>query len=113
MGGLRVRPVWGRFAPKGISAFHVALPATYRHGLLCHRKTDEWFYVLRGQTRIVVRGRAKTLRPGSFAYMGPGVPHQVSAGRNGAEVLVLFSPPMNMNRPDVEPLEKPRRQQRR
>ncbi|MEK6543634.1 MAG: cupin domain-containing protein [Elusimicrobiota bacterium] len=100
-GGLDLRRVWELAGTAGISAYHVTMPAHYRHETIYHAHTHEWFYVLSGTTTVTVDGKPRRLRPGSSIYMAPGVPHLVRAGKEPVKVLAFFSPSMDIAKPDV------------
>lgn len=100
-GGLYLRELWKSVSAAKSSTLHVTMPPHYRHHSIHHAKTHEWFYVLKGRTTVTIGGKPRKLRPGSFIYMAPGVPHLVKAGEEAVEVLVFFSPPMNIKSPDI------------
>ena len=77
------------------------MPPHYSHPVLYHARTHEWFFLLEGILKITVDGNMRTLTPGGFLYLAPGVRHQVSGGKKPVKVMVLFSPDMNMRRPDI------------
>ena len=100
-GGLELRPLTRKGTFEHVSALHVTMPSRYRHSALYHAKTHEWFYILEGRTTISIDGKPRRLKPGTFIYIAPGVPHTVSSGDHAVKVLVLFSPPMDLRHPDI------------
>lgn len=100
-GGLELRLLTRKGTFGTVSAFHVTMPARYRHSALYHAKTHEWFYILEGTTTISIDGKPRRLSPGTFIYIAPGVPHTVSSGDHAVKVLVVFSPPMDLSKPDI------------
>ena len=103
VGGLRVKVLSRGERMRGFSIFHITMPPRYQHFLLYHKWTHEWFYVLEGTTTGIIGGKPRRLRPGSFIYIAPGVPHIVSSKSRPVKVLVLFSPPMSLKKPDIHP----------
>lgn len=97
MGRLRLRSLAGPAQIPGTGIMHVRLPPGARHQPIVHRRTREWFVVLRGRGHGVIGGRRVTFRPGVVVYMPPGVPHQMAAGRTTMEALVVFSPPLKLS----------------
>lgn len=100
-GGLHLRDFSIKNGFQNVSIVHVTMPPQYRHELLFHAKTHEWFYVLEGKTTVLIDNKPRKLRPGSFIYIAPKVSHIVSSGKQEVKVLVLFSPPMNTKSPDI------------
>ncbi len=58
-----------------------------------HRNHEETFYILEGELRVRVDGRAITAPAGSFVVVPRGVVHQPSnPGAEPSRVLLVFSP---------------------
>lgn len=80
----------------GAGAVHVTVPARSRHDMIYHRKTKEWFMVIKGRGWGVIGGRRVEFTPGVIVYMPPGVPHQMMTGSSAMEAVVIFSPPLKL-----------------
>lgn len=52
--------------------------------------------ILSGKGQGVIGGRLVRFKPGTIVYMPPGMLHQMSTGSSRLEVLVLFSPPLDI-----------------
>ena len=89
----------GRGAP--VTAMRVVMKPNARHAPLHHAKTSEFFLVLGGSMRAEIDGRPRRFRAGDYAYLPPGAVHAFFAGRNGVEVLSVFSPALDMKKPDI------------
>mgnify|MGYP001573293878 FL=1 len=95
---LKIKELSGGNQIPGVSIAHVSLPPNYEHVPIFHAKTHEWMFILRGTGKGVVGGKLIRFRPGVMLYMAPGVLHQMSTGNSSLAVLVLFSPPLHVNR---------------
>lgn len=82
----------------GVSIAHVSLPPDYEHVPIFHAKTHEWMFILKGEGKGKVGGKLVRFHPGKMLYMAPGVLHQMSTGKSALDVLVLFSPPLSVDR---------------
>ena len=67
---------------------------------LSHARTSEFFLVVEGGMRARIGDRTRRMKAGDFAFLPPGTVHEFFVGRRGAEVLVVFSPFYDFNRPD-------------
>ncbi len=115
LGRLMLRALTAPGQIPGAQAVHVRLPAGCGHDEVVHRRTKEWFLVLRGTGRGRIDGRAVSFRPGVAVYMPPGVPHRMRAGSSALEALAIFSPPLAPGRPgaDLHPVRRRRAAARR
>ena len=60
-----------------------------------HDQAEEILYVLSGSGRMYFDGRPKTIRPGSFMLVRPGVEHSLEANPQAdLKVFYVFSPPV-------------------
>lgn len=105
LGPVRLKAVSTRGQIPGAAVFHVTVPPRSRHDMILHRRTREWFMVVKGRGRGVIGGRRVSFRPGVIVFMPPGVPHQMMTGSSSMEALVVFSPPLTLKgrRADVHP----------
>lgn len=71
------------------------------HAPLWHAKTSEFFIVLQGDQWARIDGRRRYFKKGDFAFLPPGAVHEFRAGARGVEVLAVFSPAMDFQRPDI------------
>jgi len=97
LGPVRLKAVSALGQIPGAAVFHVTVPPRSRHDMILHRRTREWFMVIKGRGRGVIGGRRVTFRPGVVVFMPPGVPHQMMTGTCAMEAVVVFSPPLNLS----------------
>lgn len=96
MGPVRLKAVSALGQIPGAAVFHVTVPPRSRHEMILHRRTREWFMVVKGRGRGVIGGRRVTFRPGVIVFMPPGVPHQMMTDSASMEAVVVFSPPLKL-----------------
>lgn len=96
LGPVRLKAVSALGQLPGAAVFHVTVPPHSRHDMILHRRTREWFMVVKGRGRGVIGGRRVTFRPGVIVFMPPGVPHQMMTGSSSMEAVVVFSPPLKL-----------------
>lgn len=96
LGPVRLKAISELGQLPGAAVFHVTVPPRSRHDMILHRRTREWFMVVKGRGRGVIGGRRVTFRPGVIVFMPPGVPHQMMTGSSSMEALVVFSPPLEL-----------------
>lgn len=99
---LRVRNLTGGGEMPALSVVHVTLPPRYTHAPIEHRRTEEWFIVLKGRGQGLIGRRRVRFAPGTIVYMAPGVPHRMGTGRGPMEILAVFSPPLDARRKDAD-----------
>ena len=76
------------------SMFDWTLPAGFSTGLHVHRVQEETFYVLEGECQWQVGEQLVRAEPGTYLFLPPGVPHNISnVGDKPARVLMTVSPP--------------------
>lgn len=102
MGRLRLKVLAGAKQLPATGVMHVRLPPHSRHDLIYHRRTREWFMVLKGKGRGIIGGRRVAFKPGVVVYMPPGVPHQMMTDASEMEALVVFSPPLRLTGPGAD-----------
>lgn len=102
MGPVRLKAVSSIGQIPGAAVFHVTVPPRSRHDMILHRRTREWFMVVKGRGRGIIGGRRVTFRPGVIVFMPPGVPHQMMTGSSAMEAVVVFSPPLKFEGPRMD-----------
>ena len=76
------------------SMFDCTLPPGSSTGLHVHRVHEEAFYMLEGECEWQVGSQLVRARPGTFAFIPPGVPHNLAnASGKPARMLLTISPP--------------------
>lgn len=79
---------------KHTSMFDWVIPAGFATGLHVHRVQEETFYVLEGECEWHVGDRVVHARRGTFLFVPPGVPHNITnVSKHPARVLMTVSPP--------------------
>lgn len=79
---------------KHTSMFDWTVPPGFSTGLHVHAVQEETFYVLEGECEWQIGGERITARPGTYAFIPPGVPHDIgNAGAGPARMLMTVSPP--------------------
>jgi len=81
-------------ATKHTSMFDWTIPAGFATGEHVHRVQEETFYVLEGDCEFWVSGERIQAISGTFLFVPPGVPHNVTnASDKPARLLMTVSPP--------------------
>lgn len=79
---------------KHTSMFDWTIPAGFATGLHVHRVQEETFYVLDGECEWWVGDQRVRATPGTFLFLPPGVPHNITnISDKPARVLMTVSPP--------------------
>lgn len=79
---------------KHTSMFDWTIPAGFATGEHVHRVQEETFYVLEGDCEWWVGGERIRAMPGTFLFVPPGVPHNITnMSDKPARVLMTVSPP--------------------
>jgi quercetin dioxygenase-like cupin family protein len=74
--------------------FDWTIPAGFATGLHVHRVQEETFYVLEGECEWWAGERRIRATPGTFLFLPPGVPHNITnVSDKPARVLMTVSPP--------------------
>lgn len=98
--GLKIYPL----TPKKSGPFSALLmsvtPNTHLPEIY-HRSTFEFFYVLKGVASGKLNGKRRLFRAGEHAFLPPGTTHDLKAGGTTLEALAIFSPALDLRRPDV------------
>src|SRR5689334_2874534 len=75
------------------SIFDCTLPPSSSVGLHIHRVHEESFYLLEGECELQVDGQLVRAKPGTFAFVPPGVPHSIAnVSDKPARMLLTVSP---------------------
>lgn len=76
------------------SMFDWTVPPGFATGLHVHRVQEETFFVIDGECVWHVGDRTVRATPGTFLFIPPGVPHNITnASGSAARVLMTVSPP--------------------
>ena len=76
------------------SMFDCTLPPHSSVGQHVHRVHEEAFYILEGECELQIGSELIHARPGTFAFIPPGVPHSIAnASDKPARMLLTVSPP--------------------
>jgi quercetin dioxygenase-like cupin family protein len=79
---------------KHTAMFDWTIPAGFATGLHVHRVQEETFYLLEGECEWWVGENAVSATPGSYLFIPPGVPHNITnVSEKPARVLMTVSPP--------------------
>ena len=79
---------------KHTSMFDWTIPAGFATGLHVHRVQEETFYMLEGECEWHVGDRVVRATPGTYLFIPPGVPHNITnVSKEPARVLMTVSPP--------------------
>jgi mannose-6-phosphate isomerase-like protein (cupin superfamily) len=84
-----------------MTVLHISLSPGSKAPALYHARTQEFFFVLKGNAHGLIDGRRVRLPKGSFSFLPPRAVHQFWAGANGAEILDIFVPPLDPINPDI------------
>lgn len=80
------------------SMFDWTVPAGFVTGFHVHRVQEETFYLLEGECEWWVGDRLVRAKPGTFLFIPPGVPHNITnVSGKPARVLMTVSPPGHEN----------------
>jgi quercetin dioxygenase-like cupin family protein len=79
---------------KHTSMFDWTIPPGFATGRHVHRVQEETFYVIEGECEWHVGDRTIHAAPGTFLFIPPGVPHNITnVSAQPARVLMTVSPP--------------------
>ena len=84
-----------------LSVLHVRLKPGAAAPALYHRRTDEFFFVLKGSVSGRIGGRRRRFKAGDFCFLPAGTVHEFKAGPRGLETLDVFFPRLSLSKPDV------------
>ena len=85
----------------GVSWMHERLPRHSRTPAIYHKSTEEVVFILKGRVVVHLDGRHLVAGAGDTLSIPAGTVHAVASGKDAVEVLSLFSPPMDLRRPDA------------
>jgi quercetin dioxygenase-like cupin family protein len=97
---LRSLPVFGRL--EAVTCLRVTVPAGGSHPAVLHRRTDELAHVLAGSGWGFVGEEKVRVKAGDVLRIPAGARHGFTASAQGLEVLSVFAPALDPERPDVE-----------
>lgn len=98
--GLRIFPLTpGKTGP--FSALLMTLSPNTHLPEIYHESTFEFFFVLKGTASGKLNGKPLRFERGEYAYLPPGTTHDLRSGRSELEALAIFSPPLDLKKPDV------------
>lgn len=100
-GALEVRALFQDLRKKTLSVLHVRLKPYAAAPALYHRRTEEFFLILRGTVHGRVGNRRRTFKAGDYCYLPPGTLHEFRAGKDGADTLDVFFPGLDLEKPDI------------
>lgn len=76
------------------SMFDWTIPAGFATGLHVHRVQEETFHVIEGECEWHVGAETINATPGTFVFIPPGVPHNITnVSSRSARILMTVSPP--------------------
>jgi quercetin dioxygenase-like cupin family protein len=79
---------------KHTSMFDWTIPARFATGRHVHRVQEETFYVVEGECEWQIGDEIVRAVPGTFVFIPPGVPHNISNATDApARVIMTVSPP--------------------
>src|SRR4051812_2739057 len=97
-GALSVQRLAGR-AGHPFSVLRIRMKPHSAAPELFHARTHEFFLIVKGSSSGVVGGRRRTFRAGDYAYLPAGTLHEFRAGPRGVELLDVFCPRLDLDRP--------------
>jgi transcriptional regulator with XRE-family HTH domain len=87
--GLEIASSSGFPDSRALEAMRVHVPADRELPAPARHRGEEWIYVLRGTLELELDGVTYELRKDMAAHFDSGRPHRISAGRTGAELLLV------------------------
>jgi mannose-6-phosphate isomerase-like protein (cupin superfamily) len=71
--------------PKGSSSHHF------------HNQSEETYFILKGQGRIIINDQERVVTPGDTIFISPDEPHQIlTEGNADLEFVVVSAPPWSL-----------------
>lgn len=106
-------PIWTGIAARIVEGQHLTFAVVELEPLAQARShqhpNEQAGIVLRGALHFTIGGDARNLGPGDTYVIPPDVPHEATAGPEGAVVIDVFSPPRtDWHRVDPEAPRPPR-----
>jgi mannose-6-phosphate isomerase-like protein (cupin superfamily) len=91
---------------KAVAAGHTILrPGTSQPGAEAHPETEEIYYCASGRGTLLLDDERYPLEPGTAAYVGPGVLHQLFNTGDEDLVMVWFESPPSTEVGKYKPME--------
>jgi transcriptional regulator with XRE-family HTH domain len=87
--GLEIASTSGFPDSRALEAMRVHVPAGREPSAPARHRGEEWIYVLRGTLELEFDGAGYALRKDMAAHFDASRPHRLSAGRTGAELLLV------------------------
>jgi transcriptional regulator with XRE-family HTH domain len=87
--GLEIASSSGFPDSRALEAMRVHVPADREPPVAARHRGEEWIYVLRGTLELEYDGVRYQLRKDMAAHFDAARPHRLSAGRTGAELLLV------------------------
>ena len=91
-----------------LTFLHESLPPHGAAPYVVHSRTIELVYITKGRMTGRLDGREIDLSEGDYLFIPAGVEHRFEAAGSGVEAISIFSPPMDMNKPDAKIVFKKR-----
>ena len=101
LGGLEMR-VLDAAGPLKVTVLHESLPPHGAAPYVVHSRTSELVYVTKGKMTGRLDGRKMELAAGDYLFIPPGVEHRFETAGSGVEAVSIFSPPMDLDKPDAK-----------
>lgn len=90
------------WADSPVSIVNETMPPNTAVPSVCHKKTDEFVYILSGKAVVRLDGNESCVTKGSYLVIPRGTRHSFRTQRTKMEAISIFSPPMDINKPDAE-----------
>ncbi|HEY6790337.1 MAG TPA: XRE family transcriptional regulator [Trebonia sp.] len=87
--GLDIASMSGFPDSRGLEVMRVHVPANRQPTVPVRHRGEEWIYVLRGTLELEFDSTPHELRKDTAAHFDATHPHRLSAGRGGAELLLV------------------------
>lgn len=92
----------GAANPFGVTLLHETLPPAASAPNVEHSHTIELIYVTKGKMLGYIDDLQMKLCAGDYLFIPAGVKHRFEACSNGVEAISLFSPPIDLDKPDAK-----------
>ena len=86
----------------GITLLHESLPSCGEAPYVVHSRTIELVYMVSGTIFGFLDGQKIKLKKGDYLFIPAGMEHKFEAGVCGGEAISIFSPPMDLSKPDAK-----------
>ena len=88
--------------PVNFTFLHEALPPGGAAPSVVHSRTTELVFMVKGTIWGSLAGKKIELGEGDYLLIPAGVEHKFEAGASGGEAVSIFSPPMDLDKPDAK-----------